>query len=170
MHTFYFNVFKNDFNPVLLSKTDIICGNPSQIIIGGVPSGVQWQFSLQPGPPYQLSNVFTGLAAGNYTVYVSQVGNGLQGCRFTVPNIIISIRDLTTTSTVTNALCFGGQGSVNIAANGVSVIVNGLETTQYRYRIFTSPGGVQVADSGLTTSNFYSPTSTPPLVRCFECI
>ena len=168
-NTFYFNVFKNDFTPFLLSQTNIICGNPPQITIGGVPSGGAWQFSLQPGGPYQLSNVFSptsvvpisGTAAGTYTVYVSQVGSGLQGCRFTIPNINISIRNLTTTATVTNALCFGGQGSVNIAAIGVNNVVNNVQTTQYRYRIFTSPGGVQVADSGLITSDFYSLTSIP---------
>jgi large repetitive protein len=167
-NTFYFNVFKNDFNPFLLSKTDIICGNPPQITIGGVPSNGQWQFSLQPAGPFQSSNVFSptsavpisGTTAANYTVYVSQVGNGLQGCRFTIP-VTISIRNLTTTATVTNALCFGGQGSVNIAANGVSVLnASGVETTQYNYTIFNSLGA-QVANSGLTTSNFYSLTSTP---------
>jgi large repetitive protein len=162
-YTYYFSVFKNDFNPFLLSKKDIICGNPSEIIIGGVPTGGAWQFSLAPGGPYQLSNVFTGLPAGTYTVYVSQVGSGLQGCRFTIPNINISVRNLTTTATVTNALCFGGQGSVNIAANGVSVIVGGVETTQYTYTIKPNPNplNITVATSGLTTSNFYSLTSTP---------
>ncbi|SHI40602.1 T9SS type B sorting domain-containing protein [Flavobacterium terrae] len=111
--TFYFNAYENVLNPTYVSR-DVICTTLGQIIVNNVPAG--YEYSLSPSGPWQSSNIFNGLSAGTYTVYIRQVGV-TGGCVFTIPNIGIRARNFTVTSVVTQPLCTGDKGSINLAAN-----------------------------------------------------
>jgi hypothetical protein len=67
------------------------------------------------GSNYQSSSEFTGLKAGNYTVYVKDVASCLISKSVTVtePTDIVSVK------VITDAVCFGNNtGSININASG----------------------------------------------------
>jgi large repetitive protein len=114
VRTFYFNVFQNLLLPIA-THTDEICNTLGTITVTNVPTG--YLYSLTAGGLGQASNVFTGLAAGNYTVYITQAGV-VNGCVFTVSQSIRK-RNFTVTTSITQPLCFGEQGSIKIAANDV---------------------------------------------------
>ncbi len=145
---FYFNVYQNLLNPTETHR-DIICTTKGNITIGGVPAG--YEYSLD-GTTYQASNSFVINTAGSYTAFVRQVGVTTNPCVFTVPNILIRLRDFTVTTTVTPILCFGGKASINVAANDAY--------PQYNFSIFK--GATQVAAVGPITANEYTfPNLTP---------
>ena len=119
--TFYFNVYQNLLDPQIV-KEDIICGNPGSITVTNV-SGSGYEYQLLNGAtvvfPWQASNVFTPInTAGTYTVQVRPTTFS-GGCVFTVPNIGIQVLDVTVTTIVTQPLCFGEQGAINIQITGV---------------------------------------------------
>ncbi|WP_412560894.1 T9SS type B sorting domain-containing protein [Winogradskyella sp. MIT101101] len=112
---FYFNVYQNLLVPTVVA-TDIICTTDGSITVNDVPSG--YEYSID-GINYQTSNVFTVTVAGTYSVYVRQIGVPTNPCIFTVPDVQIRDRDFTVTSTVSQPLCFGEKGSIQLAANDV---------------------------------------------------
>ena len=112
---FYFNVYQNVLNASVVA-TDIICTTPGSITVIDVPSG--YEYSLD-GTNYQTSNVFTVNTPGTYTVYIRQIGVPTNPCVFTVPDVSIRDRDFSVTTTVLQPLCFGDQGSIQLAANDV---------------------------------------------------
>ncbi|TYA52490.1 chromophore lyase, partial [Formosa maritima] len=112
---FYFNVYQNVLNPTVTSS-DIICTTPGSITVGGVPNG--YEYSLD-GITYQTSNTFVITVPNTYTVYIRQVGVPTNPCIFTVPDVIIRDRDFTVSINVTQPLCYGDKGSINLAANDV---------------------------------------------------
>ncbi len=112
---FYFNVYQNLLVPTVVS-TDIICTTQGSITVNDVPSG--YEFSID-GTNFQSSNVFTVTTPGTYQVYVRQIGVPTNPCIFSVPDVLIRERDFTVTSTVSQPLCFGDKGSIQLAANDV---------------------------------------------------
>ncbi|RXR20984.1 T9SS type B sorting domain-containing protein [Flavobacterium amnicola] len=119
--TFYFNVYQNLLDPQIV-KEDIICGSPGSITVTNV-SGSGYEYQLLNGAvvvfPWQPSNIFTPInTAGTYTVQVRPTTFS-GGCVFTVPNIGIQVLDVTVTTIVTQPLCFGEQGAINIQITGV---------------------------------------------------
>lgn len=112
---FYFNVYQNLLVPTVVA-TDIICTTEGSITVNDVPSG--YEYSID-GVNYQTSNVFTITVPGTYSVYVRQIGVPTNPCIFTVPDVQIRDRDFTVTSTVSQPLCFGEKGSIQLAANDV---------------------------------------------------
>ncbi|MFC0605696.1 T9SS type B sorting domain-containing protein [Winogradskyella pulchriflava] len=112
---FYFNVYQNLLVPTVVS-TDIICTTDGSIIVNDVPSG--YEFSID-GVNYQTSNIFTVTVPGTYSVFVRQIGVPTNPCIFGVPDVLIRDRDFTTTSTISQPLCFGDKGSIQLAANDV---------------------------------------------------
>ncbi|WP_452224474.1 T9SS type B sorting domain-containing protein [Lacinutrix chionoecetis] len=121
---FYFNVYKNVLNPTVVA-TDIICTTPGSITVNDVPSG--YEYSLDD-ITYQNSNVFTITTPGIYTVYIRQIGVPTNPCVFTVPDVQIRDRDFTVSSVITQPLCHGDKGSIQLAANDVD--------PQYSYDIY----------------------------------
>lgn len=138
---FYFNVYQNLLNPTATSK-DIICTTIGQITIGGVPSG--YEYSLN-GTDYQPSNVFPIATAGAYTVYIRQVGVTTNPCIFTVQNILVRQRNFSTSTIVSQPLCYGDKGSIKIGAADAY--------PQYYYSI--SQGGTLVNSVGPVTASDY---------------
>jgi len=112
---FYFNVYQNLLVPTVVS-TDIICTTNGSITVNDVPSG--YEFSID-GINFQASNVFTITTPGTYSVYVRQIGVSTNPCIFSVPDVLIRDRDFTVTSTISQPLCFGELGSIQLAANDV---------------------------------------------------
>lgn len=112
---FYFNVYQNILNPTV-TATDIICTTPGSITVGSVPSG--YEYSLD-GITYQTSNTFSINTPGTYTVYIRQIGIATNPCVFTVPDVQIRERDFTVSTLVTQPLCYGDKGNIQLAANDV---------------------------------------------------
>lgn len=112
---FYFNVYQNLLVPTVISS-DIICTTDGSITVNDVPSG--YEYSLD-GITFQSSNIFTVTIADIYTIYIRQVGIPSNPCIFTVPDVLIRDRDFTVTSTISQPLCFGDKGSIQMAANDV---------------------------------------------------
>ncbi|KQO29641.1 hypothetical protein ASF10_03800 [Flavobacterium sp. Leaf82] len=123
---FYFNVFTNSLNPTE-KHTDIICGKPGTITIGGVPAGYEYSIN---GTNYQASNIFNVTTAGFYTVYIRQTGVNLNPCIFTVPNIQIRQRNFAVVSEVTQPLCYGEKGRIKVAVNDAN--------PQYYYKVYNN--------------------------------
>lgn len=121
---FYFNVYQNLLNPTVVIE-DIICTTPGSITVNNVPSG--YEYSLDD-ITFQASNVFTINTAGTYIVYIRQVGVPTNPCIFTVPDILIRERDFTVSTTITQPLCNGELGSIQLAANDVE--------PQYTYKLY----------------------------------
>ncbi|RNC86237.1 MAG: chromophore lyase [Winogradskyella sp.] len=138
---FYFNVYENLLNPSVVSE-DIICTTPGSIIVNDVPSG--YEYSID-GVNFQASNIFTVNTAGTYTVYIRQIGVDTNPCIFSVPDVLIRDRDFTVSTTVTQPLCNGDFGNIQIAANDVE--------PQYTYAIYQ--GGVLVNSVGPIIENTY---------------
>ncbi len=158
--TFYFNAYQNVLNPTYIAR-DIICSTNGQITVNNVPAG--YEYSLSPTGPWQISNIFPISTPGTYTVYIRQVGV-TGGCVFTIPNIGIRARNFTASFTLTQPLCTGDKGSINIAANdgepqytfiirqGATVITsagpivannyvfNNLNPGNYTYQVTTQDG------------------------------
>ncbi|TYC14144.1 T9SS type B sorting domain-containing protein [Bizionia gelidisalsuginis] len=139
---FYFNVYQNLLDPTVISN-DIICTTPGSITVNNVPTG--YEYSLDD-ITYQNSNVFTVNTAGTYTVYIKQIDVTTNPCVFTVPDIQIRERDFTVSSTITQPLCYGDLGSIQLAANDVE--------PQYSYALYEN--GSLVNSVGPILENTYS--------------
>ncbi|WP_296385395.1 T9SS type B sorting domain-containing protein [Winogradskyella sp.] len=139
---FYFNVYQNLLNATVVSS-DIICTTNGSITVNDVPSG--YEYSLD-GITYQSSNIFTVNTAGTYTVSIRQVGIPTNPCVFTVPDVLIRDRDFIASTTVTQPLCFGDKGSIQISASDVD--------PQYSYTLFN--GGTLVNSVGPIIENNYT--------------
>jgi gliding motility-associated-like protein len=138
---FYFNVYQNLLEPTVIS-TDIICTTPGSITVNNVPSG--YEFSLD-NVNFQASNVFIVNSAGNYTVYVRQIGVPTNPCVFTVLDVLIRDRDFSASTTVLQPLCNGDLGSIQLAANDVD--------PQYSYALYQ--GATLVNSVGPIVENTY---------------
>ncbi|WP_047546102.1 T9SS type B sorting domain-containing protein [Psychroserpens sp. Hel_I_66] len=139
---FYFNVYQNVLNPAVVA-TDIICTTPGSITVYDVPSG--YEYSLD-GVNYQPSNVFSIDTAGTYTVYIRQMDVPTNPCVFSVQDVLIRDRDFTVSTTITQPLCHGDKGSIQLAANDVD--------PQYSYTL--SEGGTLVNSVGPILENTYT--------------
>lgn len=159
---FYFNVYENVLNPTV-NASDIICTTPGSITVNGVPS--DYEYSLD-GVNFQNSNVFTINTAGNYTIYVRQVGVDTNPCVFTVPDVQIRDREFTGSTIVTQPLCHGDKGSINLAANDVD--------PQYSFSIFENGTLVNsvgpIIDNNYTFQNLNTGTYTVSISSENGCI
>lgn len=134
---FYFDVYKNPLTPTE-KHTDIICSTNGSITVEGVPSGYEYAISTDPNGAigaYQPTNVFPISTPGSYTVHVRQTIVTDFPCDFTVEHILIRKRDIDVKTVITQPLCAGAKGSVDVAANNVQpnytfVIKQGNTTIQ----------------------------------------
>lgn len=138
---FYFNVYQNQLQPTV-HATDIICTTSGSITVNDVPSG--YEYSLD-NINFQSSNVFSVTTAGNYTVYVRQIGVPTNPCVFTVPDVLIRDRDFTGETTILQPLCNGDLGSIQLAANDVD--------PQYSYALYQ--GATLINSVGPILENTY---------------
>ncbi|MFM9988377.1 T9SS type B sorting domain-containing protein [Flavobacterium sp.] len=136
---FYFNVFQNLLNPIATPR-DAVCSTPGQITITGVPAG--YEYSLDCTGTWQASNVFTTVPVGVHSVCIRQTGI-TGGCVFTLTNIPIVNRVFTVSAILTQPICSGNKGSINLAANNV--------LPQYTFSI--NQGATLISTFGPTNSS-----------------
>ena len=140
---YFFNVYENKLNPTATAR-DIICNTNGEIVVGTPAAGSGYEYSLD-GVTYQSSNILPINTPNIYTVYIRSIVNVPNRCVFTIPGIQIRKRDFTVTTTVNDPLCYGGKGSIKLAANDVRA--------QYYFSI--SKGGALVNSVGPITPNDY---------------
>lgn len=164
-----------------ISGTDVTCGpTPDGTITITASSGVTpYSYSLD-GITYQVSNIFTGLTAGTYTVYV--LDNS--GCEITSS---ITINDASTLTIdgigVTDVTCNGGtDGTIDISVSSgtapyqysidggtthsASPIYSGLIAGTYAIEVVDDNGCVEATT---TTINEPSPLSITPIITEVSC-
>ena len=149
------------------SKTDALCNGSAtgtitvvQPTVGAAP----FEYSLD-GTTWQTSNVFTGLAAGAYTVYFREGG----GCQGTLPIIVAEPTVLATSVSASAAICNAqSNGTILVAANGgVSPYQYSLNGTTWQgSNMFNVPAGnytitIRDANGCISTQNT---TITEPAV------
>jgi large repetitive protein len=139
---FYFNVYQNLLNPTV-NATDIICTTNGSITVNDVPNG--YEYSLD-NINFQASNIFSVNTPSTYTIYVRQIGVPTNPCVFTIPDVLIRDRDFTVTNTVTQPLCFGDKGNIQLAANDVDP----------QYTFYLHEGATLVNSVGPIIENTYA--------------
>jgi hypothetical protein len=127
---------------VTTSSTTVSCfggtnGTASAIVTGGTPSyNYSWNTI-----PVQTSATATGLAAGTYTVNISDA----HGCTAVHSQIVNQPAVLSGSAVVTNTSCAGSNGAINFTPTG--------GTTPYSYQ--WTPGGAGSQDlSGIGSGNY----------------
>ncbi|MFD0994097.1 SprB repeat-containing protein, partial [Tenacibaculum geojense] len=121
---FYFNIYKASVTPVITTE-DIICGNPGNITITGVPSNYEFAIvgagdpapadsAYQPYPGGQTTYVETITTAGTYDVYIR---NDQTSCVYYYPNYNVASIDIDVDVSTNDILCFGGTGEVIVQIN-----------------------------------------------------
>lgn len=91
------------------------CGNSNGVITIGAPSGgtAPYQYSINGGTTWQSTNVFSGLAAGAYTVTVKDA-TGV--CNISIPVTVASAGNLAATVAAAPTACTGvNNGSITIS-------------------------------------------------------
>ena len=101
--------------------------SPNGTITANVSGGTTpYTYSLSNTySPSQSASVFTGLSSGNYTVFVKDAKNCTAQTLTNSVVITQNVVALNNTPTVTNATCYGGQGSVLIEITGGSKYPSG---------------------------------------------
>lgn len=134
------------------NSTDATCnGNDGSLDITGVTGGTApYTYSLNGGAP-QAGTSFTSLAAGNYTVVVSDQ----QGCTQTIGANVANATGVTdATAQVSNASCGNADGSISVIANGgtapLSYTLNGGAAQSSNQFSSLTPGiyTVLISDAG----------------------
>ncbi len=108
-------IVSNSNGPVVtLSKVDATCGNSTGYITANVIGGtVPYQYSIN-GTVYQSNNVFVGLTAGVYTIYVKDA----TGCINTAIETIVSGANPSLTAIPGAATCGNNNGTINAFGSG----------------------------------------------------
>ncbi len=96
------------------------------ITINTLNGSAPYTFTLNPGSISQASNVFTNLAAGNYTISYT---DGAGCVSAVIPVTVPAGPSLTTTAAATNVLCNGG------ATGSITVTQPAAGTPPYEYSI-----------------------------------
>ncbi len=96
------------------------------ITINTLNGSAPYTFTLNPGSISQASNIFTNLAAGNYSISYT---DGAGCVSAVIPVTVPAGPSLTTTSTATNALCNGS------ATGSITVTQPAAGTPPYEYSI-----------------------------------
>jgi gliding motility-associated-like protein len=112
-------------------------GTITAIVIDGISP---YQYSLNGGAP-QSGNVFTGLAAGNYTITVTDAIN-----RQTSTTVTVSTACLSASVIATNGTCGNNNGSIAVTA------VNGV--TPYLYSLNGGTSQTSNIFTGLAAGNY----------------
>ncbi len=100
------------------ATTDPGCaGNDGQIIVAATGGVSPFTYSIDGGTTFQISNTFTGLTDGVYTV-VSEDANGCQGTF--LATLIPGTGTLSVTSNLTDPGCANNDGQIVVATSGGS--------------------------------------------------
>ena len=117
-YTFVQNIIANPGVSATTTSTTTACSGASTGTItvtasNGIPA---YQYKINAGA-YQLSNVFSGLATGTYTITVKDSA----GCTFPVIQVVTAGQGVTATATPTNTACTGvSTGTLTVNPTGVA--------------------------------------------------
>ena len=131
------NVTRQPTLPLTATTTPSTCGLSTGTITVSVGAGgvAPYQYSINGGA-LQASNVFTGLAAGTYTVFAQDAG----GCNNTISVTVSNIGTLPSTNTTTGTSCPGLN-------NGTVTVTPTAGTAPYTYVL---DGGTSQASNAYT--------------------
>jgi len=129
---------------------------------GGVPS-----YTYSWAPSGGTSATATGLTAGNYTCYVSDINNCPAFYTFT----ITEPSALTSNANATTILCNGGTATVTVAATGGTAPYTGTGTFtvpagSYTYNITDVNGCVSTTNLNVTEPAALASTATATAILC----
>jgi len=102
---------------LITNQQNVLCNgqNSGSVLLstsGGTPG---FQFSIDSGKTYQFSNLFSGLAPGDYLFTVRDT----IGCTNTVSTTISEPPVLSKSAVVSNILCYGAaNGSIDLSVSG----------------------------------------------------
>ncbi|MBE9601402.1 MBG domain-containing protein, partial [Pedobacter sp. MC2016-24] len=125
-----------------MSKTDVSCSGGTNGSATVVASGATAPYSYAWSPTGGTQATASGLAAGNYTVTITDVNT----CSYTVSVTIGQPAALSVTSSKTDVLCNGsatGSATVNVSGG----------TPGYTY-LWSPSGGTAATASGLNAGNY----------------
>ena len=115
-----------------VSTSAINCANNGTITVNAT-GGTGFTYKLNAGGTYQASNVFTGLAPGNYTVFAKESG----GCEGSATIIVTANNSITVSATSTAVTNCQSNGTITISASG---------STGFTYKL-NSGGTYQASNS-----------------------
>ncbi|MBS1585474.1 MAG: gliding motility-associated C-terminal domain-containing protein [Bacteroidetes bacterium] len=122
--------------------TNVLCNGGTGGITVAAAGGVPAYTYANGANPYGNTNIFNPLVAGTYTIHTKDAN----GCIKDVTATITQPTPLNVTPTVSNVLCYGGTGSVTIAATG--------GTPGYTYANGAAPYGASNTFGGLAAGTY----------------
>lgn len=153
------------------------CGSNNGTITAFGSSGTApLQYSIN-GNTYQVSNLFSGLTPGNYTVWVKDAN----GC---MANVVVTIPDSpapTVTATTTSAACNNANGTITATGTGgiaplqysmdgvnyqAGNIFTGLAAGSYTVRVKDATGCINTVTVTVASTNGPAVTATATASAC----
>lgn len=128
-----------------VTTTNSTCGNPNGVLnIGATTGGASpFTFSVN-GSAFTTTTVYSGLAAGSYTVIVKDVS----GCQFTTNAIVTNTSGPTAQAvTSSNSNCGGSDGTITVGATTGG-------TAAYTYSVNGSAPSTTTAYTGFTAGTY----------------
>ncbi|MCH2258833.1 MAG: proprotein convertase P-domain-containing protein, partial [Alteromonas sp.] len=125
----------------IIAQNNVDCNGNStgDITVSGVGGTTAYQYDMGGGS--QTSGAFTGLAANNYSITITDVNN----CTATIPFTITEPTVLTANGVGTNILCNGdANGSIDVTVTG--------GTTNYNF-VWSGPSGYNASTEDINSLN-----------------
>lgn len=147
----YYTVTVNPAISATVNTTDLTCGNDNgEIEVTGTSGGsAPYSYSLD-GTNFSASNTFTGLSAGNYTVYVESDGNG---CSETYSVTLSNTPQETITVGTDQTVCNGDNATLTASGNGTIEWFEGAASIGTGTSVVVSPTATTTYTAVLTDAN-----------------
>ncbi|MDP4265190.1 MAG: gliding motility-associated C-terminal domain-containing protein, partial [Bacteroidota bacterium] len=102
---------------VTATATNTTCGNSNgSITATGAGGTIPYQYSID-GVNFQVSNIFTGIVAGTYTVTIRDANH----CTNTISVTVANTNGATVTATSSNTTCGNNNGSITATGTGGTI-------------------------------------------------
>ncbi len=160
----------NIFNqPVIDSVivSNVLCGTTGSGAITVYANGANFNYSIDNGQSFQLSNSFTSLTTGQYDIVVEA-----NGCSATSSASVTSTAGITASTTPTNTTCGNNNGTVTATVSGGSASsylwsnnettasIDSLSAGTYTVTVQDANGCSATASATVNSSSVNTPTLT----------